>query len=1129
MTVDLSTIFSDLVYRFTRSARLGSVGAILAVAALVPLGWSNTVQAAIVSFSSADSDLDYTHTSITRTSSGRTFTFAGGAAGGGLGIDNTFTTDGLYAYEGTAGGNDIKLTISIQSGYTFDISQFDVGVNTGSLTIALTYGDDSTTTFTQTGLNMASFGTLSSFSTPINDVKQVVLTSADFGLFQNFSITDVKPYIVVAPASLPAATVGSAYSQTISASGGAAPYTFAVTAGALPAGLTLASNGTLSGTPTAGGTFNFTVTATDNNTDTGSRAYSLTVNAPTITITPNFPPNFTVGSSYSQTFTANGGTATYTYAITAGALPAGTTLSSGGVLSGTPTAGGTFNFTITATDSSTGTGPYTGSHAYTLLASAPTITVSPASLSAATVGSAYSQTISASGGTSSYTFAVTAGALPAGLTLASDGTLSGTPTAGGTFNFTVTATDSSTGTGPFTGSRAYSLTVNAPTITITPNFPPNFTVGSAYSQTFTASGGTATYTYAITAGALPAGTTLSSGGVLSGTPTAGGTFNFTITATDSSTGTGPYTGSHAYTLLASAPTITVSPASLSAATVGSAYSQTISASGGTSSYTFAVTAGALPAGLTLASDGTLSGTPTAGGTFNFTVTATDSSTGTGPFTGSRAYSLTVNAPTITVSPTSLPDATVAISYSQTITASGGTASYTFAVTAGALPVGLTLASDGTLSGTPTAEGTFNFTVTATDSSTGTGPFTGSRAYSITVMANPPVVTTSGGTTSWIESNNLTVTSTPVAIDGGITITDPESPTLSTGTVSITGGFQSSEDVLAFTNDGSTMGDIAASYIAGTGVLTLTSSGATVAQWQAALRAITYNNTTQPPTGASRTISFLVNDGIHDSSVATKSINLTTVNHPPIFTLGSDPSWPAGTHGLKVAASFTNVSSFGQSSESGQAVSAYHVTDSSDPQGVIDGGSSGILIQADGTLVYSLSGQSGTATISVTLQDDGGTSNGGNDTSAAQIFHITVADGWNLSISMDDSTDGNHFFSGGDFVDYVITVENIGTSDVHDATVQDTLPTELSSVSWTCITVGASTCTASGTGDINDTVSIPANGGLIYHVMAVAQADPETTITNTATVTTSVFEPDSNLTNNTATSVNDVGIYRDGFE
>ncbi len=93
--------------------------------------------------------------------------------------------------------------------------------------------------------------------------------------------------------------------------------------------------------------------------------------------------------------------------------------------------------------------------------------------------------------------------------------------------------------------------------------------------------------------------------------------------------------------------------------------------------------------------------------------------------------LTVNAPTLTLAPATLPAAIVGTAYSQSITASGGTAPYAYAVTAGALPAGMVLSSAGTLSGTPTAGGTFNFTVTATDASTGSGPYTASAAYSIT--------------------------------------------------------------------------------------------------------------------------------------------------------------------------------------------------------------------------------------------------------------------------------------------------------------------------------------------------------------------------------------------------------------
>ncbi|PHV48495.1 hypothetical protein CSQ91_13395, partial [Janthinobacterium sp. BJB301] len=748
------------------------------------------------------------------------------------------------------------------------------------------------------------------------------------------TITVGGPTITIAPSTVPAASVGAAYSQNVTAANGGAPYTYAISAGALPAGLTLnASTGVLSGTPTAGGVFNFTVRATDSSTGSGpysgARAYSMTVAAPTISITPTVMPAMTAGVAYSQSISAAGGTATYSYAITGGSLPTGLSLAPDGTLSGTPTAAGPFNFTVTATDSSTGSGPYTGSRAYSVTVAAgapvagnvstsvaygssatpitlnlsggaatsvavasaashgtatasgtsitytptagyggpdsftytasngvgtsapatvtitvggPTITIAPSTVPAAAVGSAYSQSVTAANGTGPYGYAISAGTLPAGLTLnAATGVLSGTPTAGGVFNFTVRATDSSTGSGPYSGARAYSMTVTAPTITVAPTVMPAMIAGVAYSQGIAAGGGTAPYSYAITGGSVPTGLSLAADGTLSGTPTAAGPYNFTVTATDSSTGSGPYTGSRAYSVTVAAgapvagnvsaslaygssanpitlnlsggaatsvavasaashgtatasgtsitytpmagyggpdsftytasngvgtsapatvtitvggPTITIAPSTVPAAAVGSAYSQSVTAADGTGPYTYAISAGTLPAGLTLnAATGVLSGTPTAGGVFNFTVRATDSSTGSGPYSGARAYSMTVTAPTITVAPTVMPAMTAGVAYSQGITAAGGTAPYSYAITGGSVPTGLSLAADGTLSGTPTAAGPYNFTVTATDSSSGSGPYTGSRAYSVTVVVAPPVAGAVSATVAYGSSAN----------------------------------------------------------------------------------------------------------------------------------------------------------------------------------------------------------------------------------------------------------------------------------------------------------------------------------------------------------------------------------------
>ncbi|WP_404339791.1 putative Ig domain-containing protein [Sphingomonas sp. MMS12-HWE2-04] len=648
------------------------------------------------------------------------------------------------------------------------------------------------------GLSLSASGVLSGNGTA-NDQYTFTITATDsstgagapYSGSRSYTLLMNSPNFTLAAPTL-SSSVGATYTGNFVAGGGTAPYTYSRYSGTIPPGLTLASNGTLSGTPTAAGSFNFAVVARDTTAGAGApygvaSGYTFTVSAPSITLAPATLGNGAIGTPYSEALSASGGTAPYSYAVTAGAVPAGLSLNpSTGALTGTPSAGGTFNFTITATDSSTGTGaPFSTNRAYAVTIAAPTVTIAPTTLPSGTPGVAYSQALTASGGTAPYSYAVTAGALPGGLTLSPTGTLGGTPSSAGTFSFTVTATDSSTGSGPYAGTRAYSVTVGTPTIVVDTTSLPNATVAAAYSQTVTASGGTAPYSFAITAGALPAGVNLSTGGTLSGTPSAGGTFNFTITATDSSGGSGPYSGSRALSLTVTAPTIALAPAALPNATVATPYSQAITASGGTAGYSYAVTAGALPAGLTLSPTGTLSGTATASGTFTFTVTATDSSTGTGaPYTGSRAYSLTVGAPTIALAPPTLTGGQMDVAYSQALSASGGTAPYSYAVTAGALPAGLTLSPAGTIAGTPSVHGTFNVTITATDSSTGAGaPFDGSRAYSL-VIAVPTAP--SAGPVSETVPYNSGANPITLAISGGTPTSVAVASAPAHGTASVSG-------------------------------------------------------------------------------------------------------------------------------------------------------------------------------------------------------------------------------------------------------------------------------------------------------------------------------------------------------
>lgn len=167
------------------------------------------------------------------------------------------------------------------------------------------------------------------------------------------------PAITVDPSVLPTGELGVPYSQAITASGGSAPYSFAVTAGMLQPDLSLdPSSGLLSGTPLSTGTWVFTITATDANGCQVSKAYTILVNpapCPPILVTPPTLPDPVPGSFYSQVISATGGTGLYSFTVTAGMLPPGLdisplTLTPEIVLSGTPTAFGDFSFAITATD-----------------------------------------------------------------------------------------------------------------------------------------------------------------------------------------------------------------------------------------------------------------------------------------------------------------------------------------------------------------------------------------------------------------------------------------------------------------------------------------------------------------------------------------------------------------------------------------------------------------------------------------------------------------------------------------------------------------------------------------------------------------------------------------------------------
>ena len=541
-------------------------------------------------------------------------------------------------------------------------------------------------------------------------------------------------------------SVGTIYSVQLQASGGIAPYTWALGNGTtLPACLTLNSSGVITTTsglpPTAAcaGTYsNLTFQVTDSGTPTAlsstSTALTITITAPTIIFSPTLP-GASVGVAYSGSVAATGTVGTTAYSLASGALPVSGDLvlnTSTGAITGTPKAAdaGTYNFTVSVTDQF---GDTATSGALSIKVTAPPITF-PASLPGANVGTAYSASVAATGPVGTTTYSLATGALPVSGDLVlntATGAITGTPKAAdaGTYNFTVTVTDQF---GDTATSGALSIKVTAPTITF-PASLPAASVGTAYSGSVAATGPVGTTTYVLASGALPVSGDLvlnAATGAITGTPKAAdaGPYPITVKVTDQYGDTAT-SGTLTLTVNA-APAITFGAAPTATATAGVAYSSTLTASGGAGALTFSITVGSLPTGLTLnATTGAITGTPT--GTaqnYNFTAQAADNF---GDTPATQAYTITLNpgsathfvvavtsATTITAGGTVNFSVTTMDAYGNIATGYAGTAKFTSSDAKAVLPSPSTLTS-GVGSFAATLKTAGNQTVTATDTLTGT--------------------------------------------------------------------------------------------------------------------------------------------------------------------------------------------------------------------------------------------------------------------------------------------------------------------------------------------------------------------------------------------------------------------------
>ncbi|MDQ6704655.1 MAG: putative Ig domain-containing protein, partial [Acidobacteriota bacterium] len=568
-----------------------------------------------------------------------------------------------------------------------------------------------------------------------------VADSAGATAQQTFTFTVASRFTITTASPLPGGEVGLAYSSTLAAAGGAAPYTWSQASGALPPGLSLAPNGAIAGTPTTVGTYTFAVQAVDSgagsNQQSATANFAITIN-PSLGITSASPlPSGVVGTSYSFSFAGTGGFTPYAWSATG--IPAGLNLNGSGALAGVPSSAGSFTLAVQIADAAGAT--LQQNFALTINPKLTLTTASP--LATGEAGIPYSATLAASGGVAPYTWSSpSSSALPPGLSLAANGNITGTAGAAGTFSFAVQVTDSGSGSGQQSATVTLSLTI-APKLAISSSSGlPGGSPSSSYSFVLTATGGVPPLTWSIASGTLPSGLTLNpSTGAITGFPAGGGSSTFTVQVTDALKAT----SSQVFSLSVNSGLAITTAGTLPPGTVGAGYAQTLSASGGVPPILWSLPAGStLPSGLTLNANGLLSGTPTAAGTFSFAVQAVDSSGAQQSAT--QTFQLTINGAFSITTASPLPGGSVGAAYSVTFSSSGGKSPIDWSVAGAGLPAGLNLSSSGILSGNPAAAGTFNFTIQSLDSAglITTKPFTVTFGTGLTITSTSPLPTGSFG-------------------------------------------------------------------------------------------------------------------------------------------------------------------------------------------------------------------------------------------------------------------------------------------------------------------------------------------------------------------------------------------------
>lgn len=530
----------------------------------------------------------------------------------------------------------------------------------------------------------------------------------------------------VTTTTLPNATAGQTYSQTMQATGGTPPYTWGMQSGwVFPAGLSMNSSGLVSGTVSSTQCPNtcLSITTRITVTDSGSRSVgaiiTMTVIAPLVVPATTLPSS-NIGLPLSLQVPVQGGTLPISTALAVGSapLPSGVTLNNSGRLEGTPAAFGDFSFTVQATDGAT---PPNIASGVIQLRITNDLLIKTQGFALGVVGQPYFQRLEAVGGTQPYSWVMTTNALPPGLAFDPTGQVQGIPTVANTYygqGFSVT--DSSTP--PRTVSRYFNDISIVPSLFFqTASRLPDGAMNVGYPGTISYAGGRTPYTVRMASGGLPPGTFFytvhQSIGSLSiqGLPTALGDFSFDLEVTDASTP--PTVISRTFTIHVN-PQLLFTTTSVPDALEGQPYTFTFAASGGVPPFSWLMyTCGGnvCPPGLTLdASTGTFSGTPTR--EYLTTVGAEVRDSSLPPQSVTKNFNhRTVGLLRLT---TSLPHVRVGGSTRMQLAVSGGIPPYSWSLISGQVPSGLAFnPSTAEIVGTPTTVESQNIIVQVSDSGT----------------------------------------------------------------------------------------------------------------------------------------------------------------------------------------------------------------------------------------------------------------------------------------------------------------------------------------------------------------------------------------------------------------------------